>query len=83
MAKTYDNIEIGQKISTLLKILLFRDNSETVLTETSEITSLRNGDNISNVKIQSKNESIKQVKKKNIKQHSMEVEKEFSSFNEK
>ena len=44
MAKTYDRHEVGKKISALLKIVLFRDDSDTVLTATNEFTSKQNED---------------------------------------
>ena len=36
MAKTYDRHEVAKKISALLKIVLFRDDNDTVLTATNE-----------------------------------------------
>ena len=84
MAKTYDRHEIGKKISALLKIVLFRDNSDTVLTETSEISSRKNGDNIIDAKIaKNKTKPLKKAKKKISKQNSMEVEQVLNIFNEK
>ena len=39
MSKTYDHHEVGKKISALLKIVLFRNDNDTVLTATNEYSS--------------------------------------------
>ena len=69
MAMTYDRHEVGKKISALLKIVLFRDDSDTVLTATNESTSKHNENakwTIIAPTIKNKIKAIKLIKKKSI-----------------
>ena len=84
MAKTYDRHEVGKKISALLKIVLFRDDSDTVLTATNEFTSKQNEDAIIAAPIANKKtKASKLFKKKTIKQNPISVEKVSTIFKEK
>ena len=74
VAKTYEHKEIGKRIAALLKIVLFRDDNDTVLTVTDEKGSLPNENKSKLAPIEKKHvKGLKHVKKEIIEILNLEM----------